>query len=290
MANIVDLIDTEPDFWIPPVCHDILAGLAPDNRRAVIAAIERHAGGDTLKSLAQVSGPDVVALRSRLIQRQAPRLFLRTFGGLAVHRDSWSGRSVSVNKRRMRSLLALLAARTTEPLTRDEILDTLWPEADPAAAVNSLNQTLFQLRRALDADYRDGSSPQYVVSSADAICLDNRLVRFDWVELLKRSESLDSLNPKVGDEYADFVADLVRGEFLAESRYEDWSVGPRRRVHEQVRDALLPAAQDAARNPNQRRSLAQAVVTIDPYDEAGVAALSGYLTSIASSAAPSPPA
>jgi len=277
VANIVDLIDTEPDFWIPPVCHDILAGLAPDNRRAVIAAIERHAGGDTLKSLAQVSGPDVVALRSRLIQRQAPRLFLRTFGGLAVHRDSWSGRSVSVNKRRMRSLLALLAARTTEPLTRDEILDTLWPEADPAAAVNSLNQTLFQLRRALDADYRDGSSPQYVVSSADAICLDNRLVRFDWVELLKRSESLDSLNPKVGDEYADFVADLVRGEFLAESRYEDWSVGPRRRVHEQVRDALLPAAQDAARNPNQRRSLAQAVVTIDPYDEAGVAALAKAL-------------
>jgi DNA-binding SARP family transcriptional activator len=125
-----------------------------------------------------------------------------------------------------------LAARSTEPLSRDEVLDTLWPEADPGAAVNSLNQTLFQLRRALDAGYRDGSSPQYVVSSVDSIALNDRLVRFDWVELLKKAASTSSMNPKVAQDYAEFVADLVRGEFLAESRYEDWSTAPRHRVHE----------------------------------------------------------
>ena len=78
---------------------------------------------------------------------------------------------------------------------------------------------------------------------------------------------------KEGDAFASLVADVVRGEFLVESRYDDWSAGPRRRVHEQLRAALLPAALDAARNPSQRCVLAQAVVAIDPFDEAGVAAL-----------------
>jgi DNA-binding SARP family transcriptional activator len=107
----------------------------------------------------------------------------------------------------------------------------------------------------------------------DSIALNDRLVRFDWVELLKKSASTSSMNPKVAQDYAEFVADLVRGEFLAESRYEDWSTAPRHRVHEQVRAALLPAARDAARTPNQRCMLARAIVAIDPYDEAAVAAL-----------------
>jgi ATP/maltotriose-dependent transcriptional regulator MalT/DNA-binding SARP family transcriptional activator len=274
---ITALIDAEPDFWIPYVCRDVLGSLTADHRAAVLSTIERHSGGETLKSLASASGADVAALRFRLIQRQAPRLYIRTFGGLSIHRDTWAGRPIDVSKRRTRSLLALLAAHITESLSRDEILDTLWPDADPAAAVNSLNQTLFQLRRALDAEYKDGSSPQYVVSSADAINLNDRLVRFDWVEILRKSGSLESLNQKVSEVYTDFVAEIVRGEFLAESRYEDWSQGPRRRVHEQVRQALLPAAQDAARNPHQRLQLAQAVIAIDPYDEAGAAALARAL-------------
>ena len=71
------------------------------------------------------------------------------------------------SKRRTRSLLALLAAHVSTPMSRDVILDALWPEADPAAAINSLNQTLFQLRRVIDSSYRDGQSPQYVLSTAE---------------------------------------------------------------------------------------------------------------------------
>ena len=267
------IVETEPDFWVPRVCREVLSDLSTENRAEMLATIERHAGSVTLKSLESVNGSDITALRLRLVQKQAPRLYFRTFGGLAIHRDSWSGRTIEVTKRRTRSLLALLAAHIMEPISRDEILDTLWPEADPAAAVNSLNQTLFQLRRSLDADYKDGSSPHYVVSSAEAISLNERLVRFDWIELLRKASALQSPNPKVRDDYAQFVADLVRGEFLSESRYEDWSAGPRRRVHEEVRAALLPGSQDGRRGPSQRTQLARAVLALDPYDEAGVAAL-----------------
>ena len=51
------------------------------------------------------------------------------------------------------------------------VLDTMWPDSDPAAAVNSLNQTVFQLRRAIDPDYRDGESP--AVRSQHTLMLSN---------------------------------------------------------------------------------------------------------------------
>src|SRR5437868_2176025 len=90
-----------------------------------------------------------------------------------------------------------------------------------------------KLRRTLDAEYKDGSSPHYILSSADAISLNERLVRFDWIELLRQSGALQSPNPKTSDDYAQVVADIVRGESLSESPYEHWSVGPRRRVHDE---------------------------------------------------------
>jgi DNA-binding SARP family transcriptional activator len=273
IRNVAALIEIDPDFWIERICRMVLAKVPPLDRAVLLGAIERHAVAETVRDLDSIEGSDIAALRLRLLQRQAPRLYVTTFGGLTIRRDSWSGRPVDLNKRRIRSLFALLSARAKEPLSRDEILDTLWPEADPAAAVNSLNQTLFQLRRALDARYRDGTSPQYVVSSADAISLNDRLVRFDWVELMRKSSALQSPNSKAGSDYTQFVADTVRGEFLAESRYEDWSAGPRQRVHERVRALLLPGAQDLARQPEERIRLAHAIVAIDPYDEAGVAAL-----------------
>lgn len=273
IGNLSALIEIDPEFWIQRICRTVLGKVSEKDRAVLLGAVERHAVGGTIKDLDSMEGSDVAAVRLRLLQRQAPRLYVTTFGGLTIHRDSWSGRPIDLSKRRIRSLFALLTAHTTEPLSRDEILDTLWPEADPAAAVNSLNQTLFQLRRALDASYRDGTSPQYVVSSADAISLNDRLVRFDWVELLRKSVALQSPNSKARGDYTQFVSEAIRGEFLAESRYEDWSAGPRQRVHERLRALLLPGANDLARQPEERIRLAQAIVAIDPYDEAGVGAL-----------------
>lgn len=65
---------------------------------------------------------------------------------------------------------------------------------------------------------------------------------------------------------------------MAEVRYEDWSSGPRSRIHEQMRALLLPAAQDLTRAPAQRTLLAQAVVALDAFDEAGNLALAKALS------------
>jgi len=58
-------------------------------------------------------------------------------------------------------------------------IDILWPDADGDSAVNNLNQTVFQLRRYLDPSYRQGESPEYIISSAEQVALAPGLVHTD---------------------------------------------------------------------------------------------------------------
>ena len=60
--------------------------------------------------------------------------------------------------------------------TRDQVLDALWPELDPVDALNSLNQTVYFLRRVLEEPYVDDLSPGYLHHDSDLIWLDSELV------------------------------------------------------------------------------------------------------------------
>jgi len=176
-----------------------------------------------------------------------------------------------MRRRRTRSLLGLLAAHGSTPVNREVVLELLWPDADPAAAVNSLNQTLFQLRREIDPDYRNGHSPEYVVSTADWLQLDSDLVRIDWQEILRRASQASAGGST--EQFAAFVSEVVDGEFLLDARYEDWSAPHRQRVHESLREALLSIAQDTSRPPLGRLRLCRAAILLDEFDELAHVAL-----------------
>ena len=55
----------------------------------------------------------------------------------------------------------------------------LWPDLDPDAAVNSLNQTVYFLRREIEPDYDDDSSFNYVRSEGELLRLDHEMVTSD---------------------------------------------------------------------------------------------------------------
>ncbi len=58
-------------------------------------------------------------------------------------------------------------------------MEILWPDADADAAVNNLNQTVFQLRRFIDSDYHGGDSPEYVTSTSEQVSLNPELIHTD---------------------------------------------------------------------------------------------------------------
>jgi DNA-binding SARP family transcriptional activator len=266
-----ELVQVEPRFWIPRLPDAHVGDLDRSAAGALIEAIERNAAGDAIDVVSHLPGPDFRALRTRLIHRQAPRLFVQTLGKLEVRRGTWTAAPLPMRRRRTRALLGLLAAHAGVPISRDAVLDTLWPEADPAAAVNSLNQTLFQLRREMDPGFKAGQSPEYVLTSVDALQLNPDLVKIDWVEVTNGGNGI--WTRRSGPGHVAHATQLVQGEFLPEAQYDDWSYAHRRRIHEELRETLLPMATDVSRPANDRAKVARAAIALDPFDETAHVAL-----------------
>ena len=63
-----------------------------------------------------------------------------------------NGRIAESIRGRNLALLALLARAGNPGLTREKLAAYLWPESDAARARHSLDQALYTVRRALDAD------------------------------------------------------------------------------------------------------------------------------------------
>jgi DNA-binding SARP family transcriptional activator len=273
------LADADPEGWRVALLEALPQSNESD-RPVLLAAITKHANRESIMALRDIGGRDVAEARRRLQHVRAARLYLRTFGGVSLHRGDWTGPALPIEKKRVRMLLAVLAARSHVALTRDMVIDTLWPTADADAAINNLNQTVFQLRRYIDSEYRGGESPEYVISSSDQVSLNPELIRTDLEEVMRLPQRLSGTDWGRQQATARRTISLIRGEFLADLRYEEWTAIQQITVHNEVRDRLLPIAQAPATQFEVDVSVqaASALIALDPYDEAAVLALADCLS------------
>ena len=107
-------------------------------------------------------------------------------------------------------------------------MDALWPEFDPADALNSLNQTVYFLRRVFEPTYKEDLSPAYVHHELDVIWLDRELVSS------KSSECLDLIRAMSPEPTPGEVAELSEsyvGPFALDFAYEEWATDYRTSLH-----------------------------------------------------------
>jgi DNA-binding SARP family transcriptional activator len=177
-------------------------------------------------------------------------------------------------------LLAVLAAHHGSALSRDVALDILWPESGADSAINSLNQTVFQLRRYVDPTYKGGESPDYVVSTSEHVGLSADLVHTDLEELRKLPTRLAAADWQGRQTAALRAIKLVRGEFLADLRYEEWANRQQLSIHAEVRERLLPIALSPGTSYEVEVSAqaATALLHLDPFDEGAILALAECLS------------
>jgi DNA-binding SARP family transcriptional activator len=277
---MLGFLEDDPEFWTFPACES-LSLLAGPARLQVLESIDRHATASTSDHLRGVNGADVQELRRSLIHRFAPKIYIRSFGSLSVHRGSWDGASTAIGRRRVRLLLGLLVVNLESGLTRDQVVDVLWPDADPGSAVNSLNQTVFQLRRLIEPNYREGESPQYVISNLDSVQLNPDLVVTDLAALRQlRTDIAMPSDSASRIALTHQLVDFVRGEYLADLKYEDWVSQAQLAVHSEVRSALLPIARGEGLEAGDDWAFRAgcSLTTLDPYDEAAHVALIRHLS------------
>jgi DNA-binding SARP family transcriptional activator len=186
---------------------------------------------------------------------------------------------VSIERKRIRSLLALLVAYDGSTLSRDVVLETLWPDSTPGAAVNNLNQAVFQLRRVIDPQYRDRDSANYVISTVDVVQLNRDLVYTDLREFRRLARVREAAKGSEARAAARRMVDLVQGEFLPELRYEDWAGRVQTAVHSEIREVLLEVASQPEYPADLGVRAACALVDLDDLDEAAHVAMARQLAS-----------
>jgi DNA-binding SARP family transcriptional activator len=270
---LLRFLENDPEYWRVPLLK-LLGILAEADRAAVLRGLLRVANKATLTYLTEVPGQDVADARRQIAQQLAARIYVRSFGSLTIQRVDRQRQANTVDKRRLRALLGLLVVHDGQVLSRDTALDVLWPDADPVAAVNSLNQSVFQLRRVLNPEHRDGESPQYLLSTVDALQLNPSLVRSDLEEFRSLAERWKvPAPPSERNQIAESMIGIIRGEFLADLKYEEWMQQIEISVHAEVRHALLPIAEGEGATPDLAIRAASALMVLDEFDESAALAL-----------------
>jgi DNA-binding SARP family transcriptional activator len=137
-----------------------------------------------------------------------------------------AGRRIEGTAIRPRSvaLLHYLATRPRHAATRDEAIDALWPEAEAQAGLNSLNQAIYHLRRALDPDYdlalQEGTPTPYIRHEAEMVTVNLDLVSFDSAQL---RSTLDAVRRRARVDQIDDLLDSYLGPFGVEVPFEPWA-------------------------------------------------------------------
>ncbi len=122
-----------------------------------------------------------------------------------------------------------LVTRPQLTATREQVLDQLWPDADPGSASNSLNQSLYFLRRDIDPWYEDGLSIDYLHFEGDILWLDADLTRIQsssFMQAVRDAQRAGSPSSTAAAALRDYA-----GRFAPEFEYDDWALSWRQRLH-----------------------------------------------------------
>jgi DNA-binding SARP family transcriptional activator len=171
--------------------------------------------------------PGASSLGRGLARRLAARVFIEDQGRVQIQvgPDLIPGSTV---RRKVLALLCFLLSRSNMSATRDQVLDGLWPDLEPEVAANSLNQTVYFLRRVFEPAFSEDVSPGYLHHHSDVIWLDPELVESRSV----RSRAAVRLAEKdPSPDNVELLSSSYQGRFALDFAYEEWSAPYRDSLH-----------------------------------------------------------
>jgi DNA-binding SARP family transcriptional activator len=153
-----------------------------------------------------------------------PALRLELLGDLQFRAANGSLAVVSAKK--AQALLAFLAVKPSQRVSREKIATLLWSSTGPDQARQSLRQTLSMLRKELTAILGDAAA---LLDENDLLGVDDTVIACDVAEF-------ESLAAGGGEAALQSAAALYRGDFLDgfnlnEERFDQWVLAERDRLH-----------------------------------------------------------
>jgi DNA-binding SARP family transcriptional activator len=189
-------------------------------------------------------------------------LRLELLGDLQIR--AGNGTLATISAKKAQALIAYLAVKPAQRVSREKIAALLWSSTGPDQARQSLRQTLSMLRKELTTILGD---PRALIDENDLLGVDETLVACDVAEF----ESLAA----IGSESAlARAAELYRGDFLDgfylnEERFDQWVIAERDRLHRMTLrvHAQLVDLQSRRGAVDDAVGAAQKSLRIDPLQE-----------------------
>ena len=164
-----------------------------------------------------VGSPAGVALRIRLLGN-----FEVEVGDRAILDSDW-------RLQKARALVKLLALAPRHRLRREEVMERLWPELEPEAALNNLYYALHVARAALDRDLPITAGSSSMLQLTDGVVAVPPIVSVIVDVEVFQAAALAARQSRTASAYV-LALDLYVGELLPEDQYADWAARPRERL------------------------------------------------------------
>lgn len=218
--------------------------------------------------------PSMQAINATILARLAhvppPPLHIFTLGrfevyrqGVAIPAEAW--------RRQAGELFRLLLISPGRTLSREQIIDALWPEKSPSAATIFFHQATSTLRRILEPDLPNKFPSRYLLVEEGQVILrlpSDSKIDFEVFELYVNKKEWDS------------ALELFQGEPFGKDRYHDWASLKREQIIQQGMKALLASGTKSFETGNIEQALVscQRILAEEPWNEQAVLlGMQGYL-------------
>lgn len=192
---------------------------------------------------AEAAPPD-----DRFAPDATPEVRVRLLGGFAASVNGEPVPERAWRLKKARELVKLLALSPGHRLHREQAMDELWRDRDPAAAANNLHQAVYVVRRALGSGAIELREEMLRLGAGVEVDVDRLVLA-----------AADARRAETRSAY-EAALSLYRGELLPENRYDDW-VADRREELAELAEVLAdeltglgPQAQDRSRSLPARTS------------------------------------
>jgi DNA-binding SARP family transcriptional activator len=230
------------------------------------------------------SGPLASAMTQTPIDAE-PTLRLHLFGPLRAYVGGELAIDERFPRRKAKALLVLLYLARRRYLTKDELLETLWPNEDGLATDSGrLKQTVLVLRRALEGRASRRTGWRWIAERDGSYYFNTQVTHGSDLEDFEQELIMAHSDQRQGDPEGALVHfqrafELHRADFLPEFRYEDWAASEIARVRERYLQALETAARlNGARGDYGRAvDLLRRATNEDPLRESSTLQLKEWL-------------
>ena len=213
-------------------CHSALLSMDnshaawPEHLLEVKFPSAASGGGNRRRWMASIQTPAVEVECQQ--DTQHPRLQIQTLGAFRVLRNGqtpiedheWGGR-------RTKLLLKAILVHGMQDIPKDIIIEDLWPDSDPEAALRNFKVTLHRLRKTLEPDLVRHSRSAYIHLKDNLISLDSDRCRVDAQRFLQHCK--DIKRAALAKEHQTLLEIgrqalvLYQGEFLPDEPYAPWA-------------------------------------------------------------------